>query len=423
MTGIVALLASHAFAEDAVLTLDDALRIAHESHPLIRQGVANVGVMESRVEQARGVLLPQLGASATYSRSHGAFASVGTSSATPSSSGTSNQFNFGLSATQTLWDFGAIERLRAAGFTREAQAATQRATELQVALGVRRAYFAAAAQVALVKVAEETLKNDTLHLEQVQAMVKVGQKTAIDFAQAQTLTANGQLGLINAKNGLHLALAALVQAVGTLEPRAFAVEDSQLGPIANESDELATLVKLAIDHRPELASLRHQQESVVASTLAVTGGYLPTLGANGSVSEGGTAIDSLGPNWRFGASLSWNLFNGGQTTGQLHEAQRQADLLKAQLDNELLQVRVDVEQARATIEDGRSAVEAATVAEASAKAQLSLADGRLRAGVGSVLELSDAQVLATNAAAQLVQTRLTLSTARAQLLAALGVNP
>ena len=42
--------------------------------------------------------------------------------------------------------------------------------------------------MALVKVAEETLKNDTLHLEQVQAMVKVGQKTAIDFAQVGSAT-------------------------------------------------------------------------------------------------------------------------------------------------------------------------------------------------------------------------------------------
>jgi len=38
----------------------------------------------------------------------------------------------------------------------------------------------------------------------------------------------------------------------------------------------------------------------------------------------------------------------------------------------------------------------------------------------AALELSDAQVAATSAGAQLVQARFTLATARAQLLAALG---
>jgi outer membrane protein TolC len=43
--------------------------------------------------------------------------------------------------------------------------------------------------------------------------------------------------------------------------------------------------------------------------------------------------------------------------------------------------------------------------------------------VGSILELNDAQVQVTSAAAQLVQTQLALSTARAQLLGALGEIP
>jgi outer membrane protein len=418
---LLALGAAPLRAEENVLTLDDALRLAHDSHPLLRQSAASVGVTRGAAEQARGVLLPQLGASAQYSRSRGAFARVGSTTGVPGTTGTSNLFSFGLSATQTLWDFAAIERLRAAGFNHEAELATQRATELQVALGVRRAYFAAAAQVALVRVADETLKNDLLHREQVDAQVKAGIKTAIDLAQVRTLVASAQLGVINAKNGLHLALAALTQALGSLEPRSWSVNEAQLGPIANEADELTQLVKLAIEQRPELASLRRRQESAAASVLAATGGYLPTLGANGSVSAGGTAVDALSPNWSFGASLTWNLFNGGQTTGLLHQAQAQAALLQAQLDTQLLQVRVDVEQARATIEDQRSAVEAAQVAVEAARSQLGLAEGRLKAGVGSALELGDAQVQFTTASAQLVQARLTLSTARAQLLAALGV--
>ena len=55
-----------------------------------------------------------------------------------------------------------------------------------------------------------------------------------------------------------------------------------------------------------------------------------------------------------------------------------------------------------------------------ARQRLLLAEGRYRNGSGSVIELGDAQIAASAAAAQVVQTDFQLSTARAQLLFALG---
>jgi outer membrane protein len=57
---------------------------------------------------------------------------------------------------------------------------------------------------------------------------------------------------------------------------------------------------------------------------------------------------------------------------------------------------------------------------ASAREQLRLAEQRFATGVGSILELYDAQVSYAGAAAQAVQARYSLASARAQLLAALG---
>ncbi len=58
-----------------------------------------------------------------------------------------------------------------------------------------------------------------------------------------------------------------------------------------------------------------------------------------------------------------------------------------------------------------------------ARLRLKLAEGRYEAGVGSAIELGDAQVALTHAGAQRVQAQFNLSTARAQLLAALGRPP
>ena len=84
------------------------------------------------------------------------------------------------------------------------------------------------------------------------------------------------------------------------------------------------------------------------------------------------------------------------------------------------QVRLGVEQARLAVRAAKAALGAAVEAEVNAREQLRLAEGRYAAGVGSIIELGDAQVAETTAAAQRVQADYNVSTARAQLLNALG---
>ena len=85
-----------------------------------------------------------------------------------------------------------------------------------------------------------------------------------------------------------------------------------------------------------------------------------------------------------------------------------------------LQVRFDVQQAVLTLRATKVAIDASREALTNAREQLRLAEGRYQSGVGSIIELGDAQIAATNAAAQVVQADFNLATARAQLLTALG---
>jgi outer membrane protein len=83
-------------------------------------------------------------------------------------------------------------------------------------------------------------------------------------------------------------------------------------------------------------------------------------------------------------------------------------------------VRVEVEQARLGVTAAKAAVNAAERALTNARARLELAEVRYRTGVGNGIELSDAQLAATNAAFQKLQSSLRLDTARAQLQRSLG---
>jgi outer membrane protein len=94
--------------------------------------------------------------------------------------------------------------------------------------------------------------------------------------------------------------------------------------------------------------------------------------------------------------------------------------VSAQRSVEVLQVRLDVDSARLAVRAAKATIPAADQAATSAREQLRLAEQRYAIGVGSVIELNDAQVAYTAAAAQAVEARYGLASARAQLLAALG---
>jgi hypothetical protein len=147
-------------------------------------------------------------------------------------------------------------------------------------------------------------------------------------------------------------------------------------------------------------------------------GAQPVFG--GGFAWQGQQPDSLYNTWNFGLTLTWNFFQGGLTYGRVREAEQNVQSATAAVSVQRLQVRFDVEQAEATLVGNKETVVAAGDAVFNAKEQLRLAEGRYQAGIGTIIELSDAQVQLTQASAQLVQAQYNLATARAKLLAALG---
>jgi outer membrane protein len=406
------------------LSLSDALRIAAERSPVLAQARAQALVADARTTQARSVLLPQITAAASYARVHGgATTQLGAASTSPAdlaTGATYNRFAFGVVASQTLWDYAAIERLSAEGLSFEAAKASARASQLQTALDVRTRFFEARAARALIGVQQAAFENQEQNLKEVQAFVQAGVRPEIDLLQAQTDLANARVALLSARNEYGLAKASLRQAIGLRDAGDFDVTDDTLPESSQENRALPLLVKDALQQRPELESLKHARAAAEASVSAAHGTYYPTLAANGSLTELGPEPAALRTNWSIGVALTWQLFQGGLSNGQLAEAEALASVQYSEYDVLALQVQFDVEQARTTIENTQASLSAAEEALRLAHAQLEQAQARYRQGISTIIELRDAQFGLTSASAQLVQSQLNLYRARAQLMAALG---
>ena len=400
-----------------VLTLEEAQRVALEQQPQLRAARASAEAAQGRVEQSRAGLLPQLAASGGYERT--------TTNYVFRPGSIVNYFDSSVAVSQLLWDFGqTIDRWRSTQASARASAEQERAVAQQLVLQVRTAFFGAVANKELLSVARETLANQRNHLVQIDGFVHAGTRPPIDLSQARADFANAEVQVINSENAYRRSKVQLNQVMGVEGPIDYDVAHDTLPAEADEDSSLEPLNERALAARPEMASAKEQVEAQQLVLGSVRGGYGPALSASAGLVQGtASGTGYTGWNASAGVSLTWNLFQGGFTRGVVHEAEANLAFAGAQLDVQRQQVRVDVEQALLAIRAAKGASSSSKNALLAARERLSLAEGRYQNGSGSVIELGDAQVAATNAAAQVVQTEFQLATARAQLLWAIGRAP
>jgi outer membrane protein len=403
-----------------LLTLDDAVKLARQGQPALRQARAATAVAEARVGEAYAGFLPRLDTSLGYQR--GSNNLVG--SPLPETWDSTGRWNASATASMTVWDSGiTLGRYQSASATAAAQQAAERTTMAQVLLNVRTAFFAARARKDLVTVADETLANQEAHLKQTEGFVSVGTRPQIDLAQARTDRANAEVSRIGAVANYQTARAQLNQAMGIEATTEFEVADDQLPAVEGEDSTIEQLVDEALKARPEVASLEAQLRAQEWAVTAARGGWWPSLGVSAGMNDVGSK-GLRGPeatwNWSAGATLNWNLFQGGMTRSLVREAEAGLENVRAQLASLRLQVRLELEQARFAVSSARAKLVATEEALTNSRERLRLAQGRYYAGSGSALEQADAQLQVTLASAQKVTAQYDLSSARAQLMESLG---
>jgi outer membrane protein len=420
------LAATASAAPRRTISLSDALALADQNLPTLREAIALADVAAAQADESRASLLPQLSGSGVYRRATNNFAPtpgavpMGSTSRAPISTETFNYFSFGAQLSQTIFDAPDFTRWRSTLANTRSFRAQAEVARLDAAYNARVAFFNARAMVALVVVAKETLGNQGRHLDQVKGFVEVGTHPEIDLAQAKSDYATAKVTLINAENNADTAKAALNQAMGIVSDTEFDLGEGTADAVDLEDASIGELSGIAEKLRPELRNFEQQVRTEELILKANQLSFTPQVGLSTSVSDAGVQINNLAWNWNVQATLSWNIFSGLLTYSQVKEAQAQIKNLQAELDAQRIQVRVDLEKGRLAVRAGKATLQAAGDALDNARIREKLAEGRYQAGVGNAIELADAVLALASAGGQRIQADFNLATARAQLLRALG---
>lgn len=406
----VAAPAGAALAAPSVLTLEQALENAWKNQPQLQQAQASLQAAQARIVSSRASMLPSVSLGAGFNTGSGR-----------ENLGIVGDSNLSLRASQLIYDFGQRgNRYEASKAQLAAQEQSARETRQQVALSVRSAFFAAQAAKVLVTVNQENLANQQRHLNQVQQFVKAGTRPPIDLVQERANVANAQRQLINAQNDYITGKARLNQTMGVDGELDFDVASQWMPEVPGEANSLEELIAEAEANRPELARLHEQIRAQELSLAAQRSAGAPSITGSAGLGDSGLLVGRPGTSWQANISMSWPFFQGGAIRAGIDEAEANLAGAKAQLANLRQQIRLELTEAKLAIASQKAALAAANESMKNAAERLKLAEGRYAAGVGNIIELSDAQFALTSARSQVVQEEYRLSVARAQLLKALG---
>ena len=389
-----------------VLTLEEAVALALRQQPTISAAQQSELAARARIGQAQSAYYPRFdwltsaGRSQTFSQSLNAPVS-------------GNSIATAVQGTQILYDFGktgsTVDQARAGARAANALLTQTRQTVVQ---NVRTGYYNLLQAQHLVRVAQDNLSLTELNLKSAQGFYDVGTKPKSDVTLAEVQVANARVALIQARNQVDLAQTILVNAIGIRTTAPLEVEDIlTYEPV---SLDFQGLLKEALDIRPELRQARAQVEAAQAQLGGARAGYLPTVTATGTY--GGSSGDpALHEAWSITGNLAWNLFQGFFTANQVKETAALIVAARANYSTQELQVRLDVEQAYLNVVAASEAVGATDKEVQSAQENLQLAQGRYDAGVGTILDLTTAQVALSSAQADQVRALTTFRVGLATL--------
>ncbi len=386
---------------EKVLTLKEAIDIALETQPDIQARLADYAAAQERVTQALSPILPQLSGTWTANRQKIEFfaGSIGRVGAGPTPITSTNQ-TAQVTLSQILFDFGKIF---AATDVARAQAEVARLdAEVQkdlIMLAVKEAYFNLLFGKRLVSVNQQAVARAELNLRSATGFFEVGTRPKFDVTRAEVDLANAQVVLIQARNAVSLARVALNTAMGITADRPTEVQD--ILSFEPYPVEQVQLIPEALRQRPEYRRVNTLVASAEASLRQAFRNFFPDISGFGSYGgtfrDPRTPLDDLAETWQLGLTLNWSIFDGGNRAARYQEAQKNVEGARARVRAIELSVSQEVVQAQLNLQEAQERTVAAKKAVESAEETFRLAQGRFDAGVGTILELTDAQLALTQA--------------------------
>lgn len=412
------------------LALFDAIERALCESPKTRSAWAGIKAAAANVGSSRSAYLPTLGGSARYVYEHNDTQTLDaprlqTNYARPVNEET-------LSLGWVLYDFGA--RSAALDNSKELLLAAQAnhdATLQSIFANTAKDYFSAQAANASVSAKRRIEEASRANYDAATARVTKGLAPVTDELQADTANAQAVFERAKAEGELRKAIGALAVDMSLSPDETLALPELDDGALPDTRFVRAVhdLLEDARQTHPRVLAAAAQWQAARDNVHFVRARGLPTVSLVGTSDRSSQPVSaSLGQpelpaqtreNY-IGVKIEIPLFDGFNRDYQVRQAQAQADIQEQAVRDTEQQVAVSI---WSSVQDLQSATDNLRNTDRvlqSARKAFEAAQHRYQSGVGSIVDLLNAQTALSSSEQQSIQAQLDWRTVRLQLAESLG---
>lgn len=398
----------------APITFRQALRLAHSNNEQLLLAAEQLKQRQLARDRAWAALLPSLRATGTFTHADREIVrEVGGQRITFQRQ---DAFAGMIRAALTLIRGSSLAGLAQAYRSSAAADQQRRWTENSVEFEVARAYFAALSADNLVKAAQRAVKSAEEHLAAVRTRRIAGEALGVDQTRAQIELVSAGGDLIRAESARDTALDYLAFLIGREPPIEIVRPSLPAMTDARRSRKN--------QQRPDIEAARLE---VAAAKSALTAAWLeclPTLSLSAMYqATQNTGFSGDPHSWNVMLNLDWVLFDGGlrratriERSSTLRQRRLQQRLLERSIAREVRQARRELTAARASLLTARKRLELA-------RQSRELVLSRYNAGLGTSLDLVEADDALREAEVNHVGEQLNLALRGLDLLKAIGLDP
>jgi len=411
--------ASTATVDSTTLTLAQAESTAISNQPRLLAAQLRTRASSQRIREARSGLLPTVVFNATGVRVADTGASTAAGAITTSA--ISDRFAYGGNLVQLVTDFGRTSAL--IGTERsltDAQKDEETLTGAQIRLNVRRTYFQVMGAEAVLRAAREAQANRRLISKQISVLAQSQLRSTLDVNFANVLESEAELAVVRAESMVQQQRAHLASAMGEPQPITALLTEEALPP--ELPPDATSFLAQALAQRADLSaaiSLEHAAERFATAEKRLS---YPTLNVIGTAGQSPYHDHTLHDDYAaIGFNLNIPVFNSGLFAARRSEAEFEARARTKDVDEANLEVTEQVRNTWYQANEAYRSLDVSARLVTQSREALRLAQARYEAGLGSIVELNEAQLSETSAEITAAGANYDYLTRRAELDYAAGL--
>ena len=388
---------------------------------------SNVREREARAERLKNLndLLPNVNASISQTAEQVNLRALGFNFHIPGAAIPVVVGPFGIqdarsSATQTVFDWHSIQKVRSSTESVKSSQASYMSGREIVVLVVENAYLQVIADQAAIESQQAQINTSQALYRRAQDQRSAGVAARIDELRAQVELQTQQQRLIAAQDQKSKDLLSLARVIGLPAGQEFTLStDVPYRPVQGVTLEQALRESYA--YRPDYASAEHDVRAAELAKKAAVAEYYPSLTTSANYGDIGPNFSNSHGTFAATASLNIPVFEGTRVKADVLQAdatlqQKQAVLanLKGRIDQDVRAAFLDVNAADELVKVAKSNVDLA-------HETLSEAQDRFTAGVTDNIEVVQAQESVSAADQAYISSLYAFNISKAQLARAIGV--